>query len=86
MSLFVWRLGLLSGDDASDVTVVAEDGEGRIYNLVVEYIGPLFGVADVTQVVVRLPDSVVGAPRDLSVKVTVHGPASNTGLMGIGAN
>ena len=85
VSLFVWRLGLLPGDDASDVTVVAEDNEGRIYNLTVEYIGPLPGVADVTQVVVRLPDSVVGAPRDLTVRVSAHGTTSNTGLMGIAA-
>jgi hypothetical protein len=86
VSLFIWRLGLLTGDDASDVTVVAEDNEGRIYNLPVEYIGSLPGVGDVTQVVVRLPDNVVGAPRDLSLKITVHGPASNKGIIGIAAN
>lgn len=86
VSLFVWRLGLLPGDDAGDVTVVAEDNEGRQYNLAVEYIGPLFGVEDVTQVVVRLPDSVVGAPRDLSVRVSAHGLTSNARLIGIAAN
>ena len=86
VSLFVWRLGLLPGDDAGDVSVVAEDSEGRIYNLVVENIGTLPGVTDVTQVVVRLPDSVVGAPRDLSLKVTTHGPASNAGFIRIAAN
>ena len=83
VSLFIWRLGLLQGDEAGDVTVTAEDSEGRIYNLTVEYVGTVPGVADVTQVVVRLPDSVVGAPRDLSLKVTVHGPASNRGLVSI---
>jgi hypothetical protein len=72
VSLFVWRLGLLAGDD--------------MYNLAVEYIGALPGVADVTQVVVRLPDNVVGAPRDLSLRITVHGPASNQGIIGIAAN
>lgn len=83
VSLFVWRLGLLPGDTASNVTVLAEDDEGRIYNLAVEYIGALPGVADTTQVVVRLPDSVVGAPRDLFVKVSLHGPASNKAVVGI---
>lgn len=83
VSFFVWRLGLLPGDDASDVSVQAEDSEARIYNLVVEYVGPLPGVGETTQVVVRLPDSVVGAPRDLGVKVTVHGPASNKAVIGI---
>jgi uncharacterized protein (TIGR03437 family) len=66
--------------------VAAEDSEGRIYNLPVEYVGPLPGVADVTQVVVRLPDSIVGAPRDLSLRITVHGLASNQGVIGIAAN
>lgn len=83
VSLFVWRLGLVQGDDAGDVTVVAEDSEGRVYNLVVEHIAPLPGVPDVTQVIVRLPDNVVGAPRDLFVKVSAHGPASNNGVIGI---
>lgn len=83
VSLFVWRLGLLPGDTASNITVVAEDDEGRIYNLAVEYIGALPGVADTTQVVVRLPDSVVGAPRDLFVKVSLHGPASNQSIIRI---
>ena len=86
VSLFVWRLGLLAGDDAGDVIVVGQDSEGRMYNLAVEYIGALPGVADVTQVVVRLPDNVVGAPRDLSLRITVHGPASNQGIIGIAAN
>jgi hypothetical protein len=86
VSLFVWRLGLVPGDSAANVNVVAEDSEGRIYNLPVEYIGPLPGVADTTQVVVRLPDSVVGVPRELWVKVTLHGPASNRGLIAISAN
>jgi hypothetical protein len=86
VSLFVWRLGLLPGDSAANVNVVAEDSEGQIYNLPVEYIGPLPGVADTTQVVVRLPDSVFGAPRELWVKVTLHGPASNRGLIAISAH
>ena len=83
VSLFVWRLGLLPGDTAANVTVLAEDNEGRVYNLPVEFIGPLPGVAETTQVVVRLPDSVVGAPRDLWVKVSVHGLASNRGVIAI---
>lgn len=83
VSFFIWRLGLLPGDTVSNVTVQAEDNEGRIYNLAVEFMGPLPGVADTTQVVVRLPDSVVGAPRDLFVGVTLHGPASNKAVIGI---
>ena len=42
-------------------------------------------VADVTQIVVRLPDSVIGAPRDLLVKVTLHGSSTNEAFIKIGA-
>ena len=83
VSLFVWRLGLLNGDTAANVTAVAEDDQRRSYDLVVENIGALSGVGDVTQVVVRLPDSVVGAPRDLWVKISLHGKVSNRGAIGI---
>ncbi|MEP6920364.1 MAG: Ig-like domain-containing protein [bacterium] len=83
VSLFVWHLGLLPGDTVANVSVLAEDDQGRSYNLVVENIGALPGVPEVTQVIVRLPDSVVSAPRDLWVKVTLHGPASNRGIIGI---
>ncbi|MEP6635492.1 MAG: Ig-like domain-containing protein [Acidobacteriota bacterium] len=83
VSLFVWRLGLLPGDTAASVNVQARDDQGRVYNLVVEYVGALPGVGEVTQVVVRLPDTVVGAPRDLSLSVTLHGLASNRGMIGI---
>lgn len=85
LDLFVWRLGLLPNDNASNVIVLAEDDQGRSYNLVVEYIGPLQGVGEVTQVVVRLPDSVIGAPRDLWLKVGVRGPFSNSAVIKIAA-
>ena len=85
VDLFVWRLGLLSSDNASNATVLAEDDQGRSYNLVVEYVGPLPGVGEVTQVVIRLPENVVGAPRDLWVKVGLRGPFSNSAIIKIAA-
>jgi hypothetical protein len=85
VALFVWRLGLLPSDKASDVSVLAEDDQGGIYDLAVEYIGPLTGLGEVTQVVVRLPDNVVGAPRDLTVKVGLRGAVSNQAVIKIGA-
>ena len=81
--MFVWRLGLLPGDTASTVTVKAEDDEGRVYSLVVEYVGPVTGLSDVSQVVVRLPDTVVGGPRDLSLTVSLRGPASGRAVVKI---
>ena len=85
VDLFVWRLGLLPSDSASNVTVLAEDDQGRSYNLVVEYVGPLPVVGEGTQVVVRLPDNVVGAPGDLWVKVGLHGLFSNSAIIKIAA-
>jgi hypothetical protein len=83
VDLFVWRLGLLPNENAANVSVPAEDDQGRSYNLVVEYVGPLSGVGEVTQVVVRLPDNVVGAPRDLWVKVGLRGVFSNSAVIRI---
>lgn len=86
ISLFVWRLGLMPGDGATDLTVVAEDDQGGSYTLVVEQVAALSGVPDVTQVVVRLPDNVPGAPRDLQVKVRLRGLFSNKEVIRISGN
>jgi hypothetical protein len=83
LDLFVWQLGFSAGDNLSDIRVLAEDGEGRVYDLAVEYQVALIGVSDVTQVVVRLPDNVVGAPRDLWFKVGLHGLYSNSAIIKI---
>jgi CSLREA domain-containing protein len=85
ISLFVWRLGLLPGDTVANVGVVARDDEGRTYDLPVEALNPTLAVPDVTQVVVRLPDNVIGAPRDLRVKVTLRGLSTNEGFIKIAA-
>jgi len=85
VAIFVWSLGLLPNDTASDVSVLAEDDQGRMYDLAVEFIGPLPGLGEVTQVVVRLPDNVVGAPRDLWVKVGLRGAVSNRAIIRIAA-
>jgi hypothetical protein len=85
LSLFVWRLGLLPSDTVASVQVIARDDEGRIYDLPVEALNPVVTVPEVTQVVVRLPDNVIGAPRDLLVKVTLRGPGSNEAFIKIAA-
>ena len=53
--------------------------------MTVEYIGAMAGLNGVTQVTVRLPDNVIGAPRDLSVKVQLRGPGSNKAVIKIAA-
>jgi len=83
VSLFVWRLGLLPGDTVANVIVKADDGQGTIYTLTVEAMAPVTGPDDVTQLIVRLPDNVTGAPRNLGVTVLVHGPVSNKAFISI---
>jgi hypothetical protein len=72
VSLFVTHLGLLPGDPISVVTVTGRDDEGRSYVLPVESVNPLLLVTDGTQIIVRLPDNVIGTPRDLWLKVSVR--------------
>lgn len=81
VSLFVWRLALRPTETASDLTVTAEDNEGLVYPLTVEFVGAMSDPLLVTQVVVRLPDNVVGAPRDLMVTIQLRGQASNKGVI-----
>jgi CSLREA domain-containing protein len=83
VSLFVWRLGLLPGDTIANIVVKADDGQGTIYTLTVEAMAPVTGPDDVTQLIVRLPDNVIGAPRNLGVTVLVHGPVSNKAFISI---
>jgi CSLREA domain-containing protein len=85
VSLFVWHLGLLPSDTNASVSVVAKDDEGRTYDLPVESLIPVLTVSDVTQVIVRLPDNVIGAPRDLRVKITLRGPGTNEAFIKIAA-
>ncbi|HSD45035.1 MAG TPA: choice-of-anchor Q domain-containing protein [Pyrinomonadaceae bacterium] len=85
VSLFVWRLGLQPNDNLSNVTFVAEDSAGTIYPLTVEFIGGLPDLPGVTQVIVILPDNVIGAPRDLWLTVKVRGPGSNRAFIRIAA-
>jgi CSLREA domain-containing protein len=83
VSLFVWRLGLLPGDTIANIVVKADDGQGTIYTLTVEAMAPVTGPSDVTQLIVRLPDNVIGAPGNLGVTVLVHGPISNKAFISL---
>ena len=85
VSLFVWRLGLLPSDTAASLTVTAEDNVGMTYPLTVEHVGAVPGVPDVSQVIVILPDNVIGAPRELWLRVKLRGPATNRASIRIAA-
>jgi uncharacterized protein (TIGR03437 family) len=71
---------LLPGEDNSAVTVQAENAQGAIFNLTVEHVGDQAGVSGTKQVVVKLPDGVVG---DVWITVSLRGVPSNRALIKI---
>lgn len=80
--LFCSKLDLLAGETASAVTVQAEDTQGRVFPLVVEYVGKVPGFDWMTQVVVKLPDELEGAGA-VQVSVSLRGMASNKAVITI---
>ena len=72
--LWEWTRFAVAGDDA-----------GGVYQLTVEYAGAMAVPNGLTQVIVLLPDNVIGAPRDLSLTVQLRGPASNEAFIEIAA-
>jgi uncharacterized protein (TIGR03437 family) len=80
--LFAVGLELMPGEDASVVTVQAEDSEHKIYPFTVEYVGKVPDFDWLTQVNVRLPDGLPHA-SDVLVSISLRGASSNKALMGI---
>ena len=74
VSLFALHLD--PAEPLSGLTVNAEDNLGGLYSLPVEFLGAVQGVDGLSQVVVRLPDSVNNA-HELKLKLIVHERASN---------
>jgi glucose/arabinose dehydrogenase len=64
------------------ITARAVDSLLTNHDLPVEFVGPLPGVPEFTQVVVKLPDGILMA-GDLQVTIAVHGKTSNVVLVGV---
>ncbi|MDT5122812.1 MAG: hypothetical protein QOC96_2294 [Acidobacteriota bacterium] len=70
ISIFVADFELMPTEDASAVHVQAEDAQGTVYPLTVEYLGKVPGQDWLTQIVVKLPDELSNAQQAwLSVHV-----------------
>jgi lysophospholipase L1-like esterase len=80
--LFATNLELLSGEDASAVTVQAEDSQHRIHHLMVENVLRVPNLDQVTQVTVKLPDELTRA-GDVSVSISLRGALSNKATISI---
>lgn len=78
IALFAVNLNLMQGDV---ITVSAEDALHAVHQLPVEHVAAVPGLPGLSQIVVRLPDSLpVG---DLMVSFTLRGQSSNQGTITI---
>lgn len=70
------NLDLQPGDGPSIVAAQADDGRGRTYPLIVEWVGRLPGFDWITVVVAKLPDELSGADQAL-ISVIANNQSSN---------
>lgn len=80
--LFARYLSLMPGEGTSAVTAEAEDPQQQIHPLSVDFVGPVLGQAWLTQLNVKLADSLIGK-GDVKVRIVVHGQNSNWVLINI---
>jgi uncharacterized protein GlcG (DUF336 family) len=81
--IMLFAMGLDRNTPPADVSATAQDGTNRIYNLAVEYLGPVPEQDWVTAIVVRLDDQ-MGDPGDVLIGIGYQGVASNRVRVGIG--
>lgn len=82
VAVFAIGLKLAQNENASAVTATAEDTQGTIRPLEVEFVGKVPSFDWLTQVVLKLNDQIT-LPGDLKIKITVHSATSNTVLVGL---
>ena len=80
LMLLVANLDLLPGDDASVVTAQAQDSQGNIFPLTVENVAKIPSFDWITEVVVRLPDTLANLSQ-AEVRVNARGQTSNTAVI-----
>jgi len=79
--LFALGLNLAAGETASAVTATAEDSQGTIRPLDVEFVGPP-QFQGFTQVVLKLNDQIT-ITGDVKIRISLHGEVSNLVLVGV---
>ena len=80
ITLFATGLKLNAGEGTTAVTAAAQDPDFGVHPVPVEFVGPVPGFPWMTQVIVRLPDSIANKPSVLML-LTVHGVDSNKALI-----
>ena len=83
IAVFAVGLKLASGEATSAVTASAEDSQGNVQPLTIEFVGkvPNFNFFGFTEVVVRLNDQ--PTTGDLKIRVSLHGETSNPVLVAV---
>jgi hypothetical protein len=81
LAVFAIGLKLAAGETASAVTATAEDSQGTVRPLTVEFVGKVPNFFWLTQVVVKLNDQIL--PGDVKVRVSLHGVPSNALLVNV---
>jgi uncharacterized protein GlcG (DUF336 family) len=81
--IFAMGLNLPPGETATSVTAEAEDAAHRIYQLEVEYVGPVPEQEWISSIILRLNEQ-MSDPGDVLVGITWHGMQSNRVRVGIG--
>jgi uncharacterized protein (TIGR03437 family) len=74
--LFATGIKLAPGENATAITAVAEDQQGGLHPLTVEFAGAVPTLDWLQQVVVKLPDSLTNTNSAL-VSISLHGSSSN---------
>ena len=81
VSLFAIGLKLSAGDTVAAVTATAEDSQGTVRPLAVEFLAIPAGFDWLTQVIVKMNDQ--PTTGDLKIKISLHGETSNAVLIGV---
>lgn len=82
--LFATGVKLGPGEGAANISAIAEDSQGGTHPLTVEFVGTVPSLNWLTEIVVKLPDSLANANTAL-VSITLHGSSSNKVRIGIKA-
>lgn len=82
VAVFAIGLKLAAGETASAVTATAEDSQGVVRPLTVEFVGKVPDFFWLTQVVLKLNDQ-IPIPGDVKIRITLHGETSNAVLIGL---
>jgi probable HAF family extracellular repeat protein len=84
VTLLVRNMETLTGETLPPPTVQAEDAQGGVFSLPVEFVSKVPNAGWLTQITVSLPDSIAG--RDVQLTIGFRGQASNKAVVTVAAS